>query len=415
MDLHPPAAAAEISPADLARAAKDLARRHGFDLAGVAPPELGGAYGRYREWLGLGYAGEMAYLRRRPEARSDLRRVWPETRSALVVAIRYRAEEAPPSPAVLPGKIASYAHGGDYHKFLKKRLVRLLRGLKELDPGIDGRSYVDTGPILERDLAVRAGLGWQGKNSLLLHRSLGSYFFLGTLLLNRPLTPDAPSEEEHCGSCTRCIEACPTGAIVAPGVVDARRCISYLTIELRGPMPRELRPFVGAHFFGCDICQEVCPWNTDAPPAAEPRFAPRAGARSPDLLGLLEMDEGAFAKRFRGTPVMRSRYDGFLRNVAVAVGNTGGGEAVEPLMRTLRHRVILARGHAAWALGRVGRRLGAEPLRPILEGRLESEPNPWVREEIELALGDLLAFRLPILQEDASGRAGGNGIPHRAD
>ncbi|OGL58110.1 MAG: tRNA epoxyqueuosine(34) reductase QueG [Candidatus Tectomicrobia bacterium RIFCSPLOWO2_12_FULL_69_37] len=410
MDLPRPVA--EHSPAELARAAKDLARRHGFDLAGIAPPELEEAYDRYREWLGLGYEGEMAYLRRRPEVRSDLRRVWPETRSALVVAIRYRSEEALPSPALLPGKIASYAHGGDYHKFLKKRLLRLLRDLKELDPGMDGRSYVDTGPILERNLAVRAGLGWQGKNSLLLHRALGSYFFLGALLLNRPLPADAPFAEEHCGTCARCIEACPTGAIVAPGVVDARRCISYLTIELRGPMPRELRPLVGAHFFGCDICQEVCPWNADTPPASEPRFAPRTGVRSPDLLDLLEMDEEAFAKRFRGTPVMRSRYDGFLRNVAVAAGNTGGGEAVAPLMRALRHREPLARGHAAWALGRIGRRLGGDAIRPGLEGRLASEPHPWVREEIELALGELPAFRLPALQETASGHEKGNGTPH---
>ncbi|MBI3127969.1 MAG: tRNA epoxyqueuosine(34) reductase QueG [Candidatus Tectomicrobia bacterium] len=412
MDLRPASAVAELSPEELALAAKSLARRHGFDLAGIAPPELGEAHGRYLEWLRLGYEGEMAYLRRNPEARSDLRRVWPATRCALVVAIRYRGEKMHEPPAALPGRIASYAHGGDYHKFLKKRLLRVLRDLRELDPGVDGRSYVDTGPILERDLAVRAGLGWHGKNSLLLNRSLGSYFFLGVLLLNRPLPADAPFGEDHCGTCVRCIEACPTGAIVAPGVVDARRCISYLTIELRGPMPRELRPLVGDHFFGCDICQEVCPWNTDAPPAAEPRFAPRPGAQSPDLLALLEMDEKAFHRRFRGTPVMRSRYDGFLRNVAVAIGNTGGGEAVAPLLRALRHREPLARGHAAWALGRIGRRLGGEAIRPVLEERLGRERDPWVHEEIELALGDLPSVRLPVLPP--AGGPGTNGNSHPA-
>ncbi|MEK6711807.1 MAG: tRNA epoxyqueuosine(34) reductase QueG [Nitrospinota bacterium] len=405
--MNPPhaLAVAEPSPAELALTAKELARQNGFDLAGIAPPELGEAYGRYREWLGRGFEGEMAYLRRRPEVRADLRRVWPGTRCALVVAMRYRAAGEPAPPAVLPGKIASYAHGGDYHKFIKKRLLRLLRGLKEIDPGLDGRSYVDTGPLLERDLAVHAGLGWRGKNSLLLSRALGSYFFLGVLLLNRPLPADAPFGEEHCGTCTRCIEACPTGAIVAPGVVDARRCISYLTIELRGPMPRELRPLVGGHFFGCDICQEVCPWNADAPPAAESRFAPRPGTQSPDLLGLLEMSEEGFHKRYRGTPVMRARYDGFLRNVAVAIGNTGGEEAAAPLARALRHRETLARGHAAWALGRVGRRAAGGPIRLILEERLESEPHPWVREEIELALGGLPSVRLPLLLDAGNGHA----------
>ncbi len=383
----------------LARAAKELARAHGFDLAGIAPPDLGEAYSRYREWIASGYAGKMAYLRRNPEVRGDLRRVWPETRSALVVAMRYRPPEdrapQPAPPRGLPGKVARYAHGGDYHKFIKKRLLRLLRGLREIDAGIDGRSYVDTGPLLERDLAVRCGLGWKGKNSLLLNRSLGSYFFLGTLLLNRALPPDPPFEEDHCGSCTRCIDACPTGAIVAPGVVDARLCISYLTIELRGPMPRELRPQVGGHFFGCDICQEVCPWNDEAPPAQEPRFTPRPGAKAPDLIELLDLDETAFQARFRGTPVMRSRYDGFLRNVAVAIGNTGGTEALEPLARALEHREPLARGHAAWAMGRIGRRAPSGWVRLALESRLQTERDEWVREEIELALGDLSPASLP--------------------
>jgi epoxyqueuosine reductase len=179
-------------------------------------------------------------------------------------------------------------------------------------------------------------------------------------------------------------------------------------------MPRELRPLVGNHFFGCDICQEVCPWNTDAPQAVEPRFAPRRGAQSPDLLELLEMDEKTFNKRFRGTPVMRSRYDGFLRNVAVAIGNTGGGEAIAPLVRALRHREPLARGHAAWALGRIGRRLGGGSIRPILEERLESEPHPWAREEIELALGGMPSIRLPLLDEGRSGGAEGNETPNAA-
>jgi len=383
------------SPGALARAAKDLARENGFDLAGIAPPHLGEAYGRYRDWLARGHHGAMAYMARTPEAREDLRRLWPETRSALVVAMRYQPPDAPAggeaSPPLPRGIIAGYAQGGDYHKFMKKRLMRVLRSLKEIAPEIEGRSYVDTGPVLERDLAVLCGLGWKAKNSLLLNRELGSYFFLGTLLLNAGLPPDAPFEEDHCGTCTRCIEACPTGAIVAPGVLDARLCISYLTIELRGPMPRELRPLVGGHVFGCDICQEVCPWNEEAPPAAEPRFLPRPGARRPELLGLLELGEGAFRERFLGTAVMRCRYDGFLRNAAVAVGNTAGAEALQPLARALKHAEPMARGHAAWAMGRIGRRLRSDWARLILEGRLHSERDEWVREEIELALGELAA------------------------
>ncbi|MFP6868456.1 MAG: tRNA epoxyqueuosine(34) reductase QueG [Nitrospinota bacterium] len=388
-----------VSGREMARAAKELARRHGFDLAGIAPPDLHSAHGRYLEWIERGYAGKMAYLTRRPEVRKDLRHVWPETRSALVVAMRYRPIDGPNGnapPGESPsGKIAIYAHGGDYHKFMKKRLIRVLRELKEIDPSIEGRTYVDTGPILERDLAVRSGIGWAGKNSLLLNRELGSYFFIGTLLLNRPLPADPPMEREHCGTCTQCIVECPTNAIVAPGVVDSRRCISYLTIELRGPMPRELRALTGNHIFGCDICQEVCPWNDDAPFAAEPRFAPRAGTQAPNLHELILLNEREFKTRFQGTPVMRARYGGFLRNVAVAIGNTGDRASLYPLSRALQHPEPLARGHAAWALGRIGTRTGTrtglERIRRILEARLYLENDEWVCEEIELALGETMS------------------------
>ncbi|MEE9241043.1 MAG: tRNA epoxyqueuosine(34) reductase QueG [bacterium] len=385
----------DVSSGHLAQAAKDLARSHGFDLAGIAPPDLGTSYHRYREWISNGYAGEMSYLTRRPEVRKDLRQLWPETRSVLVAAMRYAHPENPPadysSPGFLSGKIARYAHGGDYHKFIKKRLTRVLRALQEIDPAIEGRSYVDTGPVLERDLAVRCGLGWKGKNSLLLHRELGSYFFLGTLLLNRKLPADPPMEAEHCGTCDQCMVDCPTGAIVKPGVIDARRCISYLTIELRGPMPRELRPLVGDYFFGCDICQEVCPWNDGAPAAIELRFRPRPGTLSPDLNELLLLDEEGFKTRFQGSALMRARYDGFLRNVAVAIGNSGGETSLYVLAQTLHHAEPLARGHAAWALGQIGARLCSKQALSALEARLFSEKDTWVLEEIELALGKVMS------------------------
>ncbi|MDA1000231.1 MAG: tRNA epoxyqueuosine(34) reductase QueG [bacterium] len=384
----------------------ELSRRHGFDLSGIAPPALDAPHRQYLQWIGKGYAGEMTYLTRDPEIRKDLRNLWPDTRSALVVAVRYRPLDTPQKssspPGALPGKLALYAHGGDYHKFLKKRLLRILKDLQEFDPGIDGRSYVDTGPILERDLAARAGLGWKGKNSLLLSRELGSYFFLGVLLLNREIPPDSPVSE-HCGTCERCITDCPTGAIVAPGVIDARRCISYLTIELRGPMDRSLRPLVGNHFFGCDICQEVCPWNDGAPAAVEARFSPRPGALAPNLIEMLGMDETEFQKRFQGTPVMRARHDGFLRNVAVAIGNTGGRDALPALARALRHRIALVRGHAAWALGRIGGRENLNKCRELLEAQLQVETDEWVLEEIELALGEIATASQPLMAHNQKG------------
>lgn len=385
----------DVTPLHIAQAAKELARSNGFDLAGISPPDLDTAYRNYLEWVSNGYAGEMAYMTRRPEVRQDLRHLWPEARSVLVVAMRY----APPvdsesyngvlgSPR---GKIARYAQGGDYHKLIKKRLVRVLRSLQEIDPGIEGRTYVDTGPILERDFAVLCGLGWKGKNSLLLSRDLGSYFFLGTLLLNRPLPADPPIELDHCGTCERCIVDCPTNAIVQPGVIDARRCISYLTIELRGPMPRELRPLVGDYIFGCDICQEVCPWNDGAPSAMETRFLPRPGMNNPDLHELILLTEKEFRMRFQGTAVTRARYSGFLRNVAVAIGNTGGVGSLYVLTQTLHHPEPMARGHAAWAIGQIGERLRLWRTREALEARLDSERDEWVLEEIELALGKVMA------------------------
>ena len=376
----------------LVRVVKESARLHGFEMAGIAPPDLEVPYRRYLEWIGKGYAGEMAYLTRRPEVRRDLRCVWPETRSALVVGMRYHpsGDAYREKASGLPGKIARYALGGDYHKFIKKRLFRVLRDLQKIDPGAEGRSYVDTGPVLERDLAARCGLGWTGKNSLLLNREWGSYFFLGTLLLNLALPPDPDTEADHCGTCVKCIDACPTGAIVAPGVVDSRRCISYLTIELRGPMPKELRSMVGGLLFGCDICQEVCPWNDTVPPAGEPRFAPRPETATPDLHDLILLTEREFKSRFQGTAVMRARYDGFLRNTAVAIGNTGGESSVYFLARALHHTEPMARGHAAWALGQIGKRCRLEKVRRVLEARLFSEQDKWVHEEIELALGEAI-------------------------
>jgi epoxyqueuosine reductase len=303
-----------------------------------------------------------------------------------VVGLNYRSDDPSPAAALDPlrGQVARYARGEDYHEVLAAKLDDLFRRLQEtVSPDIRGRRYVDTGPLLERDLAARAGLGWFGKNTCILHREQGSYFFLGALLLNVELPPDGATSA-HCGTCSRCLDCCPTGAFLAPYVLDARRCISYLTIELKGAIPRDLRPLVGNWIFGCDLCQEVCPWNRKAAAAREPAFTPRAALRTPELIPLLDMTQEEFSHTFRGSPVKRAKRRGLLRNVCVALGNSGDRRAIEPLIRALSPEEPLVRGHAAWALGRLG---GAEAA---LAEALTREGDAYVREEIRDALGSAL-------------------------
>ncbi|MEJ2210289.1 MAG: tRNA epoxyqueuosine(34) reductase QueG, partial [Anaerolineae bacterium] len=283
------------------------------------------------------------------------------------------------------GVIASYAWGPDYHDLMLPRLEELAAV-----PGQPAahRAYVDTGPLLERALAAAGGLGFIGRNTNLIHPRLGSWLFLGEILMDVDLPPMAVSESEAagtCGRCTRCLQACPTGAFAAPYVLDARRCISYLTIELKGPIPRELRPLVGNRIFGCDICQEVCPWNRRfARPSDPPPWpAPPPEAMAPPLLELLALDEEAFRRRFAGSPIRRAKRRGLLRNVAVALGNWGHPAAVPGLVRALGDAEPLVRGHAAWALGRIG----TPPARRALAQALPAEGDDWVREEIGAALG----------------------------
>jgi epoxyqueuosine reductase len=360
------------------------ARRIGFELAGIAPALPAATSDAYAQWATAGHAGEMAYLTRDPERRSDPARVWPEARSVLVVGLNYRTWEPEPEERYDPGRgqLARYALGDDYHEVLVDKLKALLAWLDaETGGGVRGRYYVDTGPLLERDLAARAGLGWWGKNTCLIDRRQGSYFFLGALLLSVELPPDAPASD-HCGTCNRCQTACPTGAFLEPYVLDARRCISYLTIELRGPIPRELRPLIGNWVFGCDICQEVCPWNRKAAFGSEPRFSPRDRLKAPELIPLLELTQEEFSALFRHSAVKRTKRRGLLRNVCVALGNSGDPAAVPALIRALSHEEPLVRGHAAWALGRLG---GPEAIAG-LNIALATEPEEWVREEIRLAI-----------------------------
>ena len=363
-----------------------LARAHelGFELAGIAaatPAETGAAY---VEWLAAGRHGEMGYLARDPERRTHPTTAWPETGSILVVGLNYRTWEPDPADAVDPllGQVARYALGDDYHEILAGKLKTLLVWMQaRFGPEVQGRAYVDTGPLLERDLAARAGLGWFGKNTCILHRDQGSYFFLGALLLNLPLPPDAPTTA-HCGTCTRCLHVCPTGAFLAPYVLDARRCISYLTIELRGPLPRELRPLVGNWIFGCDLCQEVCPWNRKSASGTEPAFQPRAALQTPELIPLLDMTQEQFSATFRNSPVKRTKRRGLLRNVCVALGNSGDPAAIPALVRALRHEEPLVRGHAAWAVSRIG----GPDVHQALAAAGALETDEWVLSEIKLAM-----------------------------
>ncbi len=372
--------------------AKDVtnhARQLGFDLVGIASPAPPATIERYQAWVQSGYHGEMAYLAR-PDAvarRADLSRIQPGLRSVIVVGVNYHTAPLPADRRDDPsrGIIASYARGDDYHEWLAARLELLAAYMQaSSQEPVAYRSYVDTGPILERELGVRAGLGFVGKNTNLIHPRLGSWLFLGELLLTAELPASRPGTGlGTCGECTRCLDACPTSALVAPYVLDARRCISYLTIELKGAIPAELRPFVGNRIFGCDICQEVCPWSKRfSQPTSEPAFQPRPGTIAPALLDLLALDSESFRRGFSGSPIARSRRRGLLRNVAVALGNWGSHSAIEPLARALRDHEPLIRGHAAWALGQIG----GEYSRRVLAHALPIETDPWVQEEIRSGL-----------------------------
>jgi epoxyqueuosine reductase len=299
----------------------------GFDLVGIATLGPAETFGAFQRWLDAGYDGEMEYLRRGADKRADTRLPVSSMQSAVVVGLDYGGR-APDGP------VARYARGDDYHDVMIERLNALHR-LVEREAGhpVAGKPYVDTGPILERDLARRAGLGWFGKNTNLINPKLGSYFFLGELLLDLALVPDAPFESEHCGSCRACLDACPTQAFVEPGVLDATRCISYLTIERRGEIPREFREAIanGGHLYGCDVCEEVCPWNVKfARDVKEPRFRPRAAITGRDAPALareiLAMDEDEFRAAFRGSAMKRAKRRGLVRNAQAVLDVVGEGD-----------------------------------------------------------------------------------------
>ncbi len=362
------------------------ARACGFDLVGVTgaddfAADRDAALERIREGRmdGLPWYTESRVMRGTSPAE-----LLPGARSVICLGLSYLGDDWPEDgTAPLAGRVARYAWVRDYHRVMKRRMRDFVRGLeRELDSTVAARWYVDDGPMLDRAAANRAGIGWFGKNTNILTPGFGSWVFLGQVITDLALEPDAPLKKS-CGSCVRCIDDCPTGAIVAPYVVDNARCISYLTIENRGPIPRELRPLMQDWVFGCDICQDVCPVNRKAQPAGQPIPPPNqtSGRQSMallDLIELLDMSEDGFRARFAGTPVMRAKRVGMQRNACVALGNLGDVSAVDALGRALRQGEPLVRRHAAWALERIG---GAEAAALLSEAaRVETDPD--VLEEI---------------------------------
>ncbi len=362
---------------------KSEAQSLGFALAGISPVTVAPREDSFAAWLRRGLGGEMGYLQRTEALRRDPRKLVPWAVSVVSVGMNYfTPHERPKAPAAARGWISRYAWGDDYHDVMRQRLDALLDQIRSMCDGpIEGRAFVDSGPVLERGIAGVAGIGWIGKNTQLISPQKGSWFFLGELFLDIDLEYDRPIRD-RCGRCALCLDACPTGAFVGPYILDARRCISYLTIELKGAIPEDLRPLIGNHIFGCDICQEVCPYNVKTEPTDDARFSPREGLYAPELIPLLSITEDEFRRRFKGSPLLRAKLRGFLRNVAVALGNLKSAEAVPALGRALADHDPLVRRHAAWALGEIA----TSEAFAVLTGSLSSEKDVDVREEISRAV-----------------------------
>lgn len=380
---------------------KEKALALGFSMVGVIPAAPGRRLDAYRAWIAAEMHGTMGYMARpdRVARREDLNVILPGVQSLICVGLDYSWLSPPEAIASDPGRgrISSYAWGADYHDILTPRLEVLAAWLREAaaDEQVQSKVYVDTGAILERDHAETAGLGFTGKNTMLIHPRRGSWLFLGELLTTLPLAYDTPQRMPSCGRCTNCLEACPTAAFPQPYLLDARRCISYLTIELKGWIPRELRPLMGNWVYGCDICQVVCPFNRFATGTAEPAFHPPDwDAAAPPLLELLQLDEAGFQQRFANSPIKRIKRRGLLRNACVAAGNWGDPAAVPALSALLRDPEPLIRGHAAWALRRIGDAAAEEAITTALE----QETDEQVRLELAIDHRQLVTdHQLPIV------------------
>jgi epoxyqueuosine reductase len=377
--LSPPAAAPEAIKAAIRAEAQAL----GFDAVGFAPARGDAERGAHlRLYLEDGRHGDMDWMATTAARRASLETLWPEARSAIVLALNYGPAEDP--LAILQrrerGAISCYAVGDDYHDVVKARLKRLAGWLQQTHGG-EVKVFVDTAPVMEKPLAERAGLGWQGKHTNLVSRSFGSWLFLGEVLTTLDLAPDA-AEEDHCGSCRACLDICPTAAFPAPYQLDARRCISYLTIEHKGPIPREFRKAMGNRIYGCDDCLAVCPWNKYAARTKEQAFAPRAALTAPRLADLARLDDAAFRALFAKSPIKRLKRDRFVRNVLIALGNSGDAGTTDVIAPLLEDASPLVRGAAVWALSQL---LPATQFAALRVQRLPGEPDANVCAEWEPA------------------------------
>ena len=371
-----------MDPTALTLELKQEARRLGFSLTGVCPAVSPGGFARIGEWLERGYGGQMHYIADRLHAYEHPRHVLDGVRSIVMLGMNYRTAD-PAEPATGQGAIARYAWGSrDYHDVLHERLKQLATFLQAMVPLASARGVVDTAPLLEREFAQLAGLGWIGKNTLLLNKEQGSWFFLAALLTDQELDYDDPHNADHCGTCRACLDACPTDAFPQPYLLDASRCISYLTIELRDAIPVGLREGIGDWLFGCDICQEVCPWNRRTPLSEEPAFAPIERLHAAELTQLFALSDADFRQLFRHSPLWRPRRRGLLRNAAIVLGNRRHAGALPALRRGLEDEEPLVRSACAWALGRYDDAAG----RAALENRLVCETDASTRLELLDAL-----------------------------
>ena len=365
---------------------RERALASGFDAVGIAGPDgLGQAARHLRDFLAGGLHGDMAWMAAKAERRADPRTLWPAVQSIIVVGLNY----APSDGYGLDGAngasaISVYAQGRDYHAVFKKRLKAFARGIAETS-GAEVKVFVDTAPVMEKPLAARAGLGWQGKHTNLVSRDLGSWLFLGSVFTTLALAPDAP-ERDHCGACRACLDVCPTNAFPAPYRLDARRCISYLTIEHKGHIAREFRAAMGGRVYGCDDCLSVCPWNKFARAAATSELRPRDDLAAPALAELAGLDEPAFRRRFAGTAIKRTGRDRFVRNVLIALGNSGDAGQVATVEARLDDRSPLVRAMAVWALSRL---LDPPAFAAIRADHAEDEPDRAVRAEWQEATAAL--------------------------
>ncbi|AGA27283.1 tRNA epoxyqueuosine(34) reductase QueG [Singulisphaera acidiphila] len=337
---------------DLTARLKAEAMRLGFDQVGIAPAVSPSSYPHYLEWLQAGHAAGMGYLERQAEARAHPDRLLEGVRSIVVASFVY-GRPAPEPAGPTQGKVARYARAADYHEVFWRRLEALLDWLKVEQPGLRGRAVADTAPLLERDFARLAGLGWVGKNTMLINRRLGSFTLLGGLLLDLELKYDPPHESSHCGTCTRCLDACPTDAFTGPYQLDARRCISYWTIEHKGPIPDDVAGQLDGWVFGCDVCQDVCPWNRKAAAGKEPALDPGEAWAHPNLLDWLTEDPATFSRAIKGTALSRSKRSGLLRNAAAVLGASGEASAVPALSALLDDADPVIRSSVARALGQI--------------------------------------------------------------